>query len=100
LFLVALVSCCCQWLNTRTGIAGLRADFIDWRLTAIRRWRAAIGRRLCSLSRFCAGLTKLPLDEDRAITRGHMVLSEKTLARVSENEPDIYAVQDLKVRFK
>jgi len=46
------------------------------------------------------GLTELPLDEDRAITRGLMILSEKTLARVFENEPDIYTVQDLKVRFR
>jgi len=46
------------------------------------------------------GLTELPLNEDRAITRGLMILSEKTLARVFENEPDIYTVEDLKVRFR
>ncbi len=45
-------------------------------------------------------LTELPLEEDRAITRGLMLCSEKTLARVFENEPDIYTVEDLKVRFR
>lgn len=45
-------------------------------------------------------LTELPLDEDRAITGGLMMLSEKSLARVFENEPDIYTVEDLKVRFR
>jgi hypothetical protein len=38
--------------------------------------------------------------EDRVITRGLMRLSEKTLASVLENEPNIYTVEDLKVRFK
>jgi len=45
-------------------------------------------------------LTELPLDEDREITRGLMILSEKPLARVFENEPDIYKAEDLKVRFR
>jgi len=45
-------------------------------------------------------LTGLHLDEDRAITGGLMILSEKSLARVFENEPDIYTVEDLKVRFR
>jgi hypothetical protein len=45
-------------------------------------------------------LTEPPLEEDRAIARGLMILSEKTLARVFENEPDIYTVEDLKVRFR
>ena len=39
-------------------------------------------------------------EEDRAITRGIMRLSERTLTRVYENEPDIYRVEDLKVRFR
>jgi hypothetical protein len=38
-------------------------------------------------------------DEDRAITRGLMRLSERSLARILENEPDIYALEDLKVIF-
>jgi hypothetical protein len=41
-----------------------------------------------------------PLEEDRAITRGLMILSERTLAPILENEPDIYTVEDLKVRFR
>lgn len=45
-------------------------------------------------------LTQLPLDEDRTIARGLMILSEKSLASVFENEPDIYTVEDLKVRFR
>lgn len=45
-------------------------------------------------------LTEDPLEEDRAVTRGLMILSEKTLARVYENESDIYTVEDLKVRFR
>jgi hypothetical protein len=45
-------------------------------------------------------LTEIPLDEDRAISRGLMILSEKSLASVFENEPDIYTVEDLKVRFR
>jgi hypothetical protein len=45
-------------------------------------------------------LTELPLEEDRVITRGLMLLSEKTLARVFENEPDIYTVEDLKAWFR
>ncbi len=39
------------------------------------------------------------LDEDRAITRGLMRLSERSLARILENEPDIYTLEDLKVIF-
>jgi len=39
------------------------------------------------------------IDEDRAITRGLMRLSEKSLARILENEPDIYTLEDLKVIF-
>jgi hypothetical protein len=35
------------------------------------------------------------LDEDRAITRGLMKLSERCLARILENEPDIYTLEDL-----
>lgn len=38
--------------------------------------------------------------EDRAITRGLMKLSERALAPLLENEPDIYSVADLKVRFR
>jgi hypothetical protein len=45
-------------------------------------------------------LTEDPIEEDRAITRGLMILSEKSLASVYENEADIYTVEDLKVRFK
>ncbi len=41
-----------------------------------------------------------PLEEDRAITRGLMMLSERNLAPLLENEPDIYTVEDLKVRFR
>jgi hypothetical protein len=40
------------------------------------------------------------VEEDRAITRGIMRLSERTLTRVYENEPDIYRAEDLKVRFR
>lgn len=48
---------------------------------------------------------QLPYDlkepsEDRAITRGLMRLSERALAPILENEPDIYTVEDLKVRFR
>jgi hypothetical protein len=39
------------------------------------------------------------IDEDRAITRGLMRLSERSLARILENEPDIYTLEDLKVIF-
>lgn len=45
-------------------------------------------------------LTEEPLEEDRVITRGLMICSGKTLSRVYEDEPDIYAVDDLKVRFR
>ncbi len=47
-----------------------------------------------------AVMPKTPLEEDRAITRGLMILSERTLAPLLENEPDIYTVEDLKVRFR
>jgi hypothetical protein len=40
------------------------------------------------------------ISEDRAITRGLMRLSERALAPLLENEPDIYTVEDLKVRFR
>ena len=48
---------------------------------------------------------QLPCDpketsEDRAIARGLMKLSERALAPLLENEPDIYTVEDLKVRFR
>lgn len=33
-------------------------------------------------------LTEDPFEEDKTITRGLMTLSEKSLARVYENEPD------------
>lgn len=39
-------------------------------------------------------------ETDQTITKGIMHLSERTLARVYENEPDIYTVEDLKVRFR
>ena len=39
-------------------------------------------------------------DEDREITRGLMRLSERALAPLLEKEPDIYTVEDLKVRFR
>jgi hypothetical protein len=39
------------------------------------------------------------LDEDRAITRGLTRLSERSLAPILENEPDIYTLEDLKVIF-
>jgi hypothetical protein len=39
------------------------------------------------------------IDEDRAITWGLMRLSERSLARILENEPDIYTLEDLKVIF-
>ena len=39
------------------------------------------------------------MDEDRAITRSLMRLSERSLARILENEPDIYTLKDLKVIF-
>ena len=47
----------------------------------------------------CA-LPETSLEEDRAITKGIMRLSERTLTRVYQNEPDIYRVEDLKVRFR
>jgi len=57
---------------------------------------------MCESSR---GASQLPCDllelgEDRAITRGLMKLSERALAPILENEPDIYSVDDLKVRFR
>lgn len=45
-------------------------------------------------------LPETSLEEDRAITRGLMILSEKSFARILENEPDIYTVEDLKIRFR
>ncbi|MDQ1318022.1 MAG: hypothetical protein QG588_1678 [Candidatus Poribacteria bacterium] len=39
------------------------------------------------------------LDEDRAITKGLMRLSERSLAHILENEPDICTLEDLKVIF-
>lgn len=39
------------------------------------------------------------MDEDRAITRGLMRLSERSLAPILENEPDIYTLEDIKVIF-
>ncbi len=45
-------------------------------------------------------LTEEPQEEDRVVTRGLMICSCKTLSRVYENEPDIYTVDDLKVRFR
>ena len=39
-------------------------------------------------------------DEDREITRGLMRLSERALAPLLEKEPDIYTIEDLKVRFR
>jgi hypothetical protein len=39
------------------------------------------------------------IDEDRAITRGLMRLSERSLARILDNERDIYTLEDLKVIF-
>lgn len=38
--------------------------------------------------------------ETRAITRGLMILAARALAPLLENEPDIYTVEDLKVRFR
>jgi hypothetical protein len=46
------------------------------------------------------GKQVLPVDESRAITRGLMVLSERALAPLLEKEPDLYTVDDLKVRFR
>jgi hypothetical protein len=46
----------------------------------------------------CA-LLENSLDEDRAITRGLMRLSERSLARILENEPDIYTLEDLNNKF-
>lgn len=40
------------------------------------------------------------IPETRAITRGLMTLSASSLAPLLENEPDIYTVEDLKVRFR
>jgi len=37
------------------------------------------------------------IDEGRAITRGIMKLSERSLARIYENEPDLYTLEDLKI---
>ena len=45
-------------------------------------------------------LPETSFEEDRVNTRDLMRLSEKTLTRVYENEPDIYRVDDLKVRFR
>jgi len=39
------------------------------------------------------------INEDREITRGLMRLSERSLARILENEPDIYTLEDLKIVF-
>jgi hypothetical protein len=38
-------------------------------------------------------------DENRAITRGLMRLSERSLARILENEHDICMLEDLKIIF-
>jgi len=46
----------------------------------------------------CA-LLETPLDEDRAIARGLMSLSERSLVRILENEPDIYMLEDLIIKF-
>ncbi len=46
----------------------------------------------------CA-LLETALDEDRAITRGLMRLSERCLAHILENESDIYMLEDLKIKF-
>jgi hypothetical protein len=46
----------------------------------------------------CA-LLETSLDEDRAIARGLMKLSERCLARILENEPNIYTLEDLKIKF-
>lgn len=56
----------------------------------------------CEIS---GGTSQLPCDlsepgEDRAITRGLMRLSERALAQLLENEPDIYTVEDLNLRFR
>jgi hypothetical protein len=45
-------------------------------------------------------IPETPLEENRAITRGLMILSARALAPLLENEPDIYTVEDLKVRFR
>jgi hypothetical protein len=42
---------------------------------------------------------EISLNEDRAITRGLMRLSERSLARILENESDIYTLEDLKIIF-
>jgi len=39
------------------------------------------------------------LDEDRTITRSLMRLSERSLERILENEPDIYTLEDLNTKF-
>lgn len=57
---------------------------------------------MCEIS---GDTSQLPCDlsepsEDREITRGLMKLSERALAQLLENEPDIYTVEDLKVRFR
>lgn len=41
-----------------------------------------------------------PLEENRAITRGLMILSARALAQLLEKEPDVYTIEDLKVRFR
>jgi hypothetical protein len=46
----------------------------------------------------CA-LLETSLDEDRAITWGLMSLSERSLARILGNEPDIYTLEDLIIKF-
>jgi hypothetical protein len=46
----------------------------------------------------CA-LPETSLDEDRAIARSLMRLSERSLERILENEPDIYTLEDLTIKF-
>lgn len=44
-------------------------------------------------------LLETSVDEDRAIARGLMKLSERSLVRILENEPDIYTLEDLIIKF-
>lgn len=37
-----------------------------------------------------------PWEENRAITRGLMILSARAWAPLLENEPDVYTIKDLK----
>jgi hypothetical protein len=59
----------------------------------------ACAEGLDEIDRMLLPRSKSSIDEDRAITRGIMKLSQRSLARIYEIGPDIYTLEDLKVIF-